>query len=144
MYNINKIYTSISSRDFYIVVVKRLVLEWIQCCLIGPLDRSFFRLYPPGQGLKQRSVTRAVTKGNHATETTLGFPVLASNDEHSKTAELEEWSHVRVPVDLVVPGNTFLHDDQQVVVRVSTVDQQRLPHGHSQPELPLKHLGEPR
>ena len=48
-----------------------------------------------------------------------------------------------VPVDLVVPGNTFLHDEQQVIVSVSTVDHQRLLHGHGQPELPLKHLEEP-
>ena len=115
------------------------MLEWIQCCLIGPLDRPY-RLYPPSQGLKQRSVTKAVTKGNHATETTLGF-LVGRDEEPGETAD--HGGVTCIPVDLVVPRNTFLHDDQQVVVCVSTVDHQWLLHGHSQPELALKHLGEP-
>ena len=44
------------------------------------------------------------------------------------------------PVNFVVPWDTLPHDFQQVVISIPAVDQQRLPHGHSQMQLTLKHL----
>lgn len=44
------------------------------------------------------------------------------------------------PVNFVLPGNTLLHDCQQVVICIPAVDHQRFLHGHGQTQLPLKHL----
>lgn len=43
-------------------------------------------------------------------------------------------------MNFVLPGNTLLHDFQQVVICIPAVDHQRFLHGHGQTQLPLKHL----